>query len=151
MRIDIPPLRSRREDIPSWFSAVLSDTCRAIGRQIHLTDEASSILQDFDWPGNLDQMSGLCVRLVLLSEKRSVSADDLLHHLREMTNEKSEVAGIMEETIINPRAQELLDLLAKHTYEIVWLRGHAGHPENERCDKLAVAQSMRYKEEGEPQ
>ena len=56
-------------------------------------------------------MSGLCVRLVLLSEKRSVSADDLLHHLREMTNEKSEVAGIMEETIINPRAQELLDLL----------------------------------------
>ena len=111
MRIDIPPLRSRREDIPSWFSAVLSDTCRAIGRQIHLTDEASSILQDFDWPGNLDQMSGLCVRLVLLSEKRSVSADDLLHHLREMTNEKSEVAGIMEETIINPRAQELLDLL----------------------------------------
>ena len=45
--------------------------------------------------------------------------------------------------------EELLDLLEKHTYSIVWLRGHAGHPENERCDKLAVAQSMRYKEGSE--
>ena len=111
LRIDVPPLRSRREDIPSWFNAVLSDTCRAIGRQIHLTDEASSILQDFDWPGNLDQMAGLCVRLVLLSEKRGVSADSLLHHLREMTNEQNLSTGQLEETVINPRAQELLELL----------------------------------------
>ena len=41
---------------------------------------------------------------------------------------------------------ELLDLLEKHTVSIVWLRGHAGHPENERCDALAVEQSLRYKE-----
>ena len=111
LRIDIPPLRSRREDIPSWFGAVLSDTCRTIGRQIHLTEEAMTALQDFDWPGNLDLMAGLCDRLVLLSEKRSVSADALLHHLREMSSEKSEETGSPEEHLMNPRAQELLDLL----------------------------------------
>ncbi|MBQ7540718.1 MAG: ribonuclease HI [Clostridia bacterium] len=42
---------------------------------------------------------------------------------------------------------ELLDLLSKHEYTIVWLRGHAGHPENERCDALAVAQSQKYRED----
>ena len=32
----------------------------------------------------------------------------------------------------------LLDLLKKHEVTIEWVKGHAGHPENERCDKLAV-------------
>ncbi|MBR2735174.1 MAG: ribonuclease HI, partial [Clostridia bacterium] len=34
--------------------------------------------------------------------------------------------------------QELLDLLGKHEAEIEWVKGHAGHPENERCDYLAT-------------
>lgn len=38
----------------------------------------------------------------------------------------------------------LLVQLAKHNVEINWVKGHAGHPENERCDALAVAQSQRY-------
>ena len=36
--------------------------------------------------------------------------------------------------------EKLLPLLAKHKVEFVWVKGHAGHPENERCDALAVAQ-----------
>ncbi len=36
--------------------------------------------------------------------------------------------------------QRLLPLLKLHTVKLVWVRGHAGHPENERCDRLAVAQ-----------
>ncbi|MCI8649253.1 MAG: ribonuclease HI [Anaerotruncus sp.] len=35
--------------------------------------------------------------------------------------------------------KQLLDLLAKHEVEFRWVKGHAGHPENERCDQLAVA------------
>ena len=35
--------------------------------------------------------------------------------------------------------QRLLDLLDKHRVTVHWVRGHAGHPENERCDQLAVA------------
>lgn len=35
--------------------------------------------------------------------------------------------------------QKLLDLLKTHDVTIVWVKGHAGHPENERCDQLAVA------------
>ena len=33
----------------------------------------------------------------------------------------------------------LLDLLEKHKVNMNWVKGHAGHPENERCDELAVS------------
>lgn len=34
---------------------------------------------------------------------------------------------------------ELLALFDKHKVELVWVKGHAGHPKNERCDALATA------------
>ena len=34
--------------------------------------------------------------------------------------------------------EELLNIIEKHNVTIDWVKGHAGHPENERCDKLAV-------------
>ena len=36
--------------------------------------------------------------------------------------------------------ETLLELLDIHQVTWVWVKGHAGHPENERCDALAVAQ-----------
>lgn len=33
---------------------------------------------------------------------------------------------------------ELLALIDKHNVTFIWVRGHAGHPYNERCDKLAT-------------
>ncbi len=34
--------------------------------------------------------------------------------------------------------EQLLDLISEHDVTIDWVKGHAGHPENERCDRLAV-------------
>ena len=40
--------------------------------------------------------------------------------------------------------EKLLPLLEKHYVKFVWVKGHAGHPENERCDRLAVMQRDIY-------
>ena len=46
---------------------------------------------------------------------------------------------------LNPDLWErLLSLLDQHKVSFVWLKGHDGHPENERCDQLAVAQSQKF-------
>lgn len=51
-----------------------------------------------------------------------------------------------KEPALNPELwEELLNLLDIHNVEFVWVKGHAGHPYNERCDALAVAQTARYK------
>lgn len=39
---------------------------------------------------------------------------------------------------------ELLTLIEEHDLKIIWLKGHAGHPENERCDHLAVSAYQKY-------
>lgn len=41
--------------------------------------------------------------------------------------------------------EKLLALLEKHEVEFVWVKGHAGHPENERCDRLAVAEVEKHR------
>lgn len=40
---------------------------------------------------------------------------------------------------------ELLDLLSKHQVTFNWVKGHNEHPENERCDRLAVAECEKFK------
>ncbi|MBQ8183641.1 MAG: ribonuclease HI [Clostridia bacterium] len=40
---------------------------------------------------------------------------------------------------------ELLELLSKHQVTFNWVKGHNEHPENERCDRLAVAECEKYK------
>ncbi|MCR5729993.1 MAG: ribonuclease HI [Ruminococcus sp.] len=40
--------------------------------------------------------------------------------------------------------EKLLPLLEKHKVKFNWVKGHAGHPENERCDRLAVEQRDLY-------
>ena len=41
---------------------------------------------------------------------------------------------------LNPELWEkLLELCETHKVEFEWIKGHSGHPENERCDELAVA------------
>jgi len=38
----------------------------------------------------------------------------------------------------------LLTLLDIHEVSFLWVRGHQGHPENERCDRLAVGWYQQY-------
>lgn len=47
---------------------------------------------------------------------------------------------------LNPELwDELLSQIEKHDVSFEWIKGHAGHPENERCDKMAVEQSLKHK------
>lgn len=42
--------------------------------------------------------------------------------------------------------EKLLNLLKTHDVNLIWVKGHARHPENERCDKLATGEIEKLKE-----
>ena len=41
--------------------------------------------------------------------------------------------------------ERLLNLLAVHEVKFQWIKGHAGHPENERCDAMAVSEWHKFR------
>ena len=110
LKVEIPPLRERREDIPGWFEGMLNDWSKKFARQIRLAADAKGFLSAYDWPGNLDQMESLCQRLVLLAEKRNVDEAMLREHLQAMDSEPVPTLDESEASM-NPKAAALLDLL----------------------------------------
>ena len=59
--------------------------------------------------------------------------------------EKKWVFGWVKKSFAGKKNKDLwlrlLPLLKNHTVKFVWVKGHNGHPENERCDELAVVAS----------
>ena len=73
VRIQIPPLRDRREDIPGLIALYLH---RHGGREHKLSPDAEALLASYDWPGNVRELSNTVQRAVLLSPNRVLQAED---------------------------------------------------------------------------
>src|SRR5271155_5294121 len=80
--VDLPPLRSRREDIPllaTHFLKRFSDENSLLLRS--LSSDAIRALVDYDWPGNVRELENIIERGVVLSSGPSINSDLLPGHL----------------------------------------------------------------------
>ena len=113
LSLELPPLRKSREDIPGWLDFYLGEWQKEYTHYTHLTQGAKKFLQEYDWPGNLDQMNSLCGRIVLLAERRSIDETFLRRQLEQMTPKLLPGTG----TVVvyrDKKAAELSELLQKH-------------------------------------
>jgi two-component system nitrogen regulation response regulator GlnG len=78
IRIEVPPLRSRREDIPELINHYLNEAATELGVEPKvLTAEAEAALANFDWPGNVRQIVNTCRRLTVSAPGREIKAEDI--------------------------------------------------------------------------
>jgi two-component system nitrogen regulation response regulator GlnG len=78
IRIEVPPLRQRREDIPELLMHYLTDAAVELGVEPKtLTPEAASSLSNFEWPGNVRQLVNACRRLTVTAPGREIKAEDI--------------------------------------------------------------------------
>jgi len=78
VRIELPPLRQRREDLPLLTRYFLDEICRQNGFEPREIDP--SLLEAFEkyhWPGNVRELKNTLESLVVLTGKRVLSAEDL--------------------------------------------------------------------------
>ncbi len=70
--IEVPPLRTRREDVPELARHFLSnnDFSRRFDKSIHPT--AMSALKAYDWPGNIRELRNMMERAIILSGQSSI-------------------------------------------------------------------------------
>jgi two-component system nitrogen regulation response regulator GlnG len=78
IRIEVPPLRSRREDIPELLIHYLNEAATELGVESKiLTAEASAALTQFEWPGNVRQLVNTCRRLTVSAPGREIKSEDI--------------------------------------------------------------------------
>ncbi len=90
IRVHIPELRERREDIPLLAQHFLRRAAEELGaeRRVLLPD-AEKFLSTLDWPGNVRQLENACRWLTVMAPSREVRVDDLPLEFRRATNELS--------------------------------------------------------------
>jgi len=78
IRIEVPPLRQRREDIRELLQHYLDVAALELGVAPKvLTEEAAAALVSFAWPGNVRQLVNACRRLTVLAAGREISRADI--------------------------------------------------------------------------
>ncbi|MCB9611694.1 MAG: sigma 54-interacting transcriptional regulator [Sandaracinus sp.] len=76
--VRVPPLRERREDLPSLVLLALDRACRVLGREpIGIEQPAIDALLAHDWPGNLRELQHVVDRAVARAEGPKVRRSDL--------------------------------------------------------------------------
>ena len=78
MRIETPPLRDRRDDIPLLADHYLRHAASELGVDAkRLTDDALARLYAFDWPGNVRQLVNACRRLTVTAPGVEIGVEDI--------------------------------------------------------------------------
>ena len=78
MRIDVPPLRDRGEDVLLLARLFLRQTEAQLGLPAHgIAADAIDVLLRYPWPGNVRELRGAMRRAAILAETTTVRADDL--------------------------------------------------------------------------
>ncbi len=78
VRIRLPPLRERREDIAALAGHFIAAIAAEAGTERkHFTPAALGLLAEHEWPGNVRQLENLCRRLGVLASGREIDVGDL--------------------------------------------------------------------------
>jgi DNA-binding NtrC family response regulator len=77
LSLELPPLRTRRTDIPVLIDYFLKKHTRGTDRKITINSEARKILDDFSYPGNVRQLESALERAILLCENDTITVEDL--------------------------------------------------------------------------
>lgn len=75
--IRLPPLRSRRDDIPMLALQFLRTACVSAQREAQITPGAMDALADYAWPGNVRELENVIERLVLTSRSGRIERGDV--------------------------------------------------------------------------
>lgn len=83
IRVHIPPLRARREDIPALARHFLKSSARELSAEVkQLLPETEAYMNRLAWPGNVRQLENTCRWLTVMAPSQDVRIDDLPPELR---------------------------------------------------------------------
>ena len=114
--VELPPLRSRPDDIPLLVRHFLKKYSQALGKEVKsISAEVLEILRQYPFPGNVRELGNIVERAVALSEGHEITAHDLPSDLRELSMSSLETHTLL--TLEEKEKQYLQEVLKKTSHK----------------------------------
>ncbi|MFT6407327.1 MAG: two-component system nitrogen regulation response regulator GlnG [Arenicella sp.] len=137
IRINIPSLRERSEDVPLLAKRFLRTSAEELQVEMKvLSDQALVKMMTYDWPGNVRQLENICRWITVMAPAKSVSVEDLPKELLGLSAEvvaqdwESALAKLVRQKL-NMGQQDVLEDLLKR-FEGVMLKVALDHTSGHR-------------------
>ena len=86
-KIELPPLRERREDIAALVKHFLTKSAKEIKSDVkNIDDNALKIMQEYEWPGNIRQLENICRYITVMAPSSIVTLDDIPDEVKNIDN-----------------------------------------------------------------
>ena len=107
IRIDIPPLRERKEDIRLLADYFIQKHRRELNikERFKLDGELTRLFMDYHWPGNVRELSSILLRLLVGEDEESIRRE-ILRNMEAEGYELPEVSAQVPDEIVSPSSEE---------------------------------------------
>ena len=90
VRIHIPPLRERKEDIPFFVRSFLKRYSQKLNIPVKkISEEVMQLFQKYHYPGNVRELENLIERIIILGEDEEIKEEDILPFIEQNTQKQS--------------------------------------------------------------
>jgi two-component system response regulator AtoC len=112
VRLEVPPLRARPEDIPALVARFAKTSAESNGlAEPKISSDAVRRLQGYSWPGNVRQLQHIIERLVVMASSPELSEDEVAAELKAEGAPAGTIRGVTVQRSADLTVQELADAL----------------------------------------
>jgi PAS domain S-box-containing protein len=130
LRLNVPPLRLRKEDIPDLVRHFIRLNATRLGKDLSISKQAMELLQHYDWPGNIRELQNVIERLCVTCDMK-IDA-----HL---------AAAVLDECRLEDQASsERIDSIRRnHILEVL---RQCGNNKRQAAEKLGISRTTLWRE-----
>lgn len=136
LRLHLPPLRERTEDIPTLTAHLLEQINNKYGTHITITENALNIMRSYRWPGNIRELNNVIKGAYCMAENGKIDTFNLPQHIVSSTQtpSASSTSLSLQEQMDAIERQLLLNALEQYNHNL-----------NLIAKKLDLSRSTLYK------
>jgi transcriptional regulator with PAS, ATPase and Fis domain len=114
--VEIPPLRSRKDDIPLLVQTFLTEFNRINGKNVRAVDhDAMYVLEHYPWPGNIRELRNVIERATILADSEFIELKHLPPTLVSKGEETLPTLTIAPGTTVDEAERRLILMTLEHT------------------------------------
>ena len=118
IKINVPSLRERKEDIDVLTKYFLKNHSDSLGEELRvLSKEVMEVISRYDWPGNVRQLENICYWLALMTPTQNVKVEDLPEEIKD--NQMIEAPSSSWEDGFNSWVKNVAMSVEKDLHDIV--------------------------------